>query len=307
MATMYSLPFKGDNEIFSIYGRRDLDGDGRYDNTHGGWDIRPPKVNGTVPTAFALWPCDGEIDSEGNFNGLTSANTNASYGIYRRVKTADGSYVILAHMALAAAGTGALVYEGVVAGRYGPNTTGNSGGVHAHWEGRHGGSGTAYRCCPGEMLGIANVKDVTYNREAMNAATVGHLTCERAGYRWRTGAGIDEPLFFDGNNGQKMYALTGVIYRVYAVREVAGTEWCQVTPPMSCIKKGRAPELWVSADCGEYEPIAKAEQAPPTPAQKLDWNSGNSFVVTATGADKARLAALVAELGLPCRSYTEVE
>ena len=38
---IFTLPFAGENEVFSIFGNRDCNGDGKWDSAkHGGWDVR---------------------------------------------------------------------------------------------------------------------------------------------------------------------------------------------------------------------------------------------------------------------------
>ena len=54
----------------------------------------------------------------------------------------------------------------------------------------------------------------------------------------------------------------------------------------------------VAAHLGSYTSMVR----PALPA--IDWN-GDRFTITATGADKARLRALVEELSLPCIAVRE--
>lgn len=301
MAQLYTLPLAGENEVFSIYGLRDLDGNGTLEDRHSGWDIRPPKVGGRVPEFTAQAPAAGAVDWVQTWDGHTKTGSQ-SYGNACRVKTPEGVYVYAAHMTAREVTKGQTVAGGQVLGQYGAKTTGNSGGPHVHIEMRAGGTSTAKRACPGEFFGIANTKDVVYHRERMEVATVGLLTCTKANYRWREGAGTDWPLFKDKNNGAQMYCRVGVIYRVYATATVAGQLWCQVTPPAGCITKGKAPALWVSAACGSYQP--KAEPAKPEPGPgPVDWDSaGNDFVVTASAGDRAELREVCERLGLPVKN-----
>lgn len=247
---LYTLPFEGQNQIFSIYGWRDLNGDGKYDNKHGGWDIRPPKQNGVVPTKKAQWPCDGKIDWVWNCQTVNSSSGNDSYGIARRIITPEnGIYLLQAHMASAAKSSGD-VKAGDIAGTYGPRTTGNSGGVHDHVEIRVGGTASTYRKCPGSVFGLTNTKDVTYDREKMDELCIGYLDCMESDYQWRTGPGTSHEPYKDANNGSKMYTIKGVTYRVYDIRTVDGVKWCQITPGPECITNGKATVCWVSSKCG---------------------------------------------------------
>ena len=298
MAQIYTLPLAGENEVFSIYGKRDLDGNGTLEDTHGGWDIRPPKVSGAVPVFDAQAPASGTVDWVQTWDGKTKTG-NMSYGTAARFKTAEGVYVYAAHMTTRYVKKPQKVAAGTVLGHYGAKTTGASGGPHIHVEMRDGGTSTAKRACPGEFFGLANAKDVTYHRERMEAAVIGHLSCTKADYRWREGAGTDKPLYRDKNNGAGMYCRKGVIYRVYGTATVAGQLWCQVTPPASCITKGSAPALWVSAACGSYEPKANAAN----PNDTANWDAdGNDFVVTASRGDRAALRRLCEDGQLPVRN-----
>lgn len=59
---IFTIPFAGENEIFSIFGNRDCNGDGKWDTAkHGGWDVRPPKVGGVVPTKQGQSFCSGRV------------------------------------------------------------------------------------------------------------------------------------------------------------------------------------------------------------------------------------------------------
>lgn len=273
MAQLHNLPFAGDNELFSIYGWRDLNGDGRMDNKHGGWDIRPPKVGGVVPTKTGEAPCVGYVDWRQVFNKTTSANDSTSYGNCVRLKAEGAIYAYMAHLYTIALAFGQGVAQGQAVGQYGPRTTGNSGGVHCHLEYRVGGTATARRVCPGELLGISNTKDVTYNREKIDAAKVGLLTCTEDAYRWRLGAGTDKALFKDSNNGAGATCHADAIYRVYATETTGGQLWCQITPPASCITKGSAPACWVSAACGSYVATTPAVQEVPADESLSDETS----------------------------------
>lgn len=288
MAQIYTLPLAGENEVFSIFGKRDLDGNGTLENDHGGWDIRPPKVNGAVPVFDAQAPATGTIDWVQTWDGKTKTGS-MSYGTAARIKTAENVYIYAGHMTTRYVKKAQKVTAGAALGHWGAKTTGNSYGPHDHVEFRDGGTGTAKRACPGEFFGLPNVKDVTWHRERMEAAVIGYLTCQKASYRWREGAGTDKPLFKDKNNGAQMYCRKGVVYRVYATATAAGQLWCQVTPPASCIVKGSAPALWVSAECGSYEPKANAAN----PHDTANWDAeGNDFVVTASKGDRPALRAL---------------
>lgn len=291
MAQLHTLPFAGSNEVYSLFGWRDLSGNGKFDNKHGGWDIRPPKVGGVVPTATGQACCAGAVDWKQVYNAVTTRNDSTSYGNAVRIKTTEGVYCYMAHLYNHALAKGQQVQRGAAVGQYGPKTTGNSGGVHCHLEYRVGGTGTGQRVCPGEVLGISNTKDVVYDREAMEAHVVGYLRCTKDAYRWRLGAGTDKALYKDANNGAGAYCHAGVIYRVYATAIAGGVVWCQITPPQSCITRGTAPACWVSSQCGVYE--AKAVPVPaPAKMQRCT-------VTPATVDGYVEMARVFASLKLP--------
>lgn len=316
------LPFPGENEIFSIYGRRDLDGKASngMEDWHSGGDIRPPKICGTVPTEKAQTVMPGIVDWRQNFNSRTSANDSTSYGNALRVyDKASGLRAYTAHASKLLPAYGNSVEEGQEIGTWGPNTTGNSGGVHLHLEFRQGGTGTKNRVCFADVLGIANVKDVTYHREAMEAAAIGTLDVLTAGYRWRTGPGTHNALWLDDNNGAMHYCICGVLYLVYAVDyDNAGNMWCQITPPPCCITAGRAPELWVSAAAGTYLTNMEQESTDADSSTMFDCNvmlrpktvqqaqaiADKAMTLelpvyyAVSGGDKAALAALADSLGV---------
>ena len=88
MAQLYTLPLAGENEVFSIYGLRALDGNGTLEDRHGGWDIRPPKVSGTVPVFEAQAPAAGTVDWVQTWDGKTK--TGNSGGVHVHVEMRDG-------------------------------------------------------------------------------------------------------------------------------------------------------------------------------------------------------------------------
>lgn len=303
MAQLHQLPFAGQNEIFSIYGWRDLSGNGRMDDRHAGWDIRPPKVSGAVPTAAAQAPCAGRVDWLQQFNRVTRANDATSYGNCIRL-LAEGKepmYIYMAHLCTHALERGQRVERGTVAGRYGPHTTGNSGGIHCHLEYRVGGLPVGHRVCPGELLGIANTKDVTYDREQMSACAIGQLNCTVNDYRWRLGAGTDHELYLDANNHATAKCHAGVLYRVYATAMAADQLWCQITPPPRCIVKGHAPACWVSAACGSYTAASITAEPKHAADEEHKQHPGSlerCCVTPGSRGNALELAALAYDLGL---------
>lgn len=59
---LFTLPFAGENEVYSIFGNRDCNCDGKWDTAkHGGWDVRPTKVGGVVPTKQGQDFCSGRV------------------------------------------------------------------------------------------------------------------------------------------------------------------------------------------------------------------------------------------------------
>ena len=264
MGELFTLPFAGGNEVFSIFGKRDCNGDGKWDTAkHGGWDVRPPKVGGVVPTKQGQAVCSGRVDWKNVYNAITQDNGTNSYGNAIRIVTEGGVRAYMAHLYSHNLSVGEFVNAGDIVGQYGPRTTGNSGGVHCHVEFRIGGTSTSRRTCPGNMFGLTNTKDVVYNRERMEAATIGWLDCTRDNYRWRFGPGVENDLFEDVNNGALQYCIKGVLYRVYAMaKDKDGQSWYQITPGDACITKGTAPACWVSGECGTYtakKPASAAE------------------------------------------------
>lgn len=305
MGTIYTLPFVGENKVASAYGWRTLSG---IRDFHSGFDFHPMEKGLKKSQALCYWAADGHVDWLQNWDGHTKTG-NMSYGNCERAVTADKVYQYMAHLYNHLNRKGEEVKQGGVVGYIGPQTTGNSTGNHLHAEFRVGGTATANRVCPGEMYGLANVADVTYDREKMENAAVGYLECTEASYRWRTGAGTGFALYVPANIGKSMYCRVGVTYRVYAVVLLPnGETWLQITPPASCITAGKAPELWVSSACGTYTAKEKPEHNKPEPdanekPDKVDWNSTcNEFVVSATGADRNELRELCERLDLPVKN-----
>lgn len=293
---LYTLPFQGRNRITSPYGPRTVNG---AKDVHNGFDIVGD--DGTDIGA----PCAGTVTVSTIVTDRN--NINWQCGNYVNLKNADGVTVSMRHMASRAVAAGQNVSTGDKLGVMG--NTGYSFGAHTHWE-AHNASGT--KIDPGELLGLADLAGVSYDREKMDEACIGYLECTVAQYRWRTGAGTSFALYKPSNTGTCMYCRKGVTYRVYAVVVLPNGEvWCQVTPPESCVVKGEAPQLWVSAACGTY--TAKEQPAEPEPAKpdpdanekpdKVDWSSTcNEFVVSATGADRNELRALCERLKLPVKN-----
>lgn len=299
MGEIFTLPFAGENEVFSIYGNRDCNGDGKWDTAkHGGWDVRPPKVGGVVPTKQGQAVCSGRVDWKNVYNAVTRDNGTNSYGNAVRIVTEGGVRAYMAHLYSHNLSVGEFVNAGDIVGQYGPRTTGNSGGVHCHVEFRLGGTSTTRRTCPGNMFGMANSKDVTYHRERMEAATIGWLDCTRDNYRWRLGPGVENALFEDANNKALQYCIKGVLYRVYAVaHDKDGAAWYQITPGDACITKGTAPVCWVSGECGTY-----TAKQPASPADSLKEAADGLHVMkfTPTSEDDAEaLARAMLALRLP--------
>lgn len=276
---LYTLPFKGRNRITSPYGPRTVNG---VKDVHNGFDIV-----GDDDTAIGA-PCAGTV----KVSTIVTDHSTAIWerGNYVDMKNDAGVTVSMRHMASRAVTAGQSVNAGDKLGVMG--NTGYSFGAHTHWE-AHDASGAATN--PGELLGLADLAGVSYDREAMDAVCVGYLECLAEQYRWRTGPGTQYSLYKPANTGTCMYCRKGVTYRVYAVETVNDELWCQITPPVTCVKSGSAPQLWACAACGGH--LAK-----PAPAA-VDWSSPcNEFVISATGADRTVLRALCERLQLPVRN-----
>ena len=302
MGVVYTLPFAGENKLASAYGWRTLNG---VRDFHSGWDWHPMEKGVKKQQALCYWAADGKVDWLQNWDGKTKTG-NMSYGNCERAVTPDKTYMYMAHLYDHMNKYGDSVKQGGTVGLIGPKTTGNSTGNHLHAEFRVGGTSTSKRVCPGEMYGLANVADVTYDSEKMDEATIGYLDCTNASYRWRTGAGTNFSLYKPSNTGSCMYCRVGVKYRVYAVIVLAnGETWCQITPSKTCITKGSAPTLWVSAACGTYEAkkVPDSSNNPDNPNDKANWDAdSNEFVVSASKGDREHLRNACNEKQLPVRN-----
>lgn len=296
---MYLFPFEGRNRISSSFGIRTLNGKTDF---HKGLDIvgvDDKRVHAVI---------GGYVKSSTiitNHNDLTW-----QWGNYIKIHGDDGLDWFYCHLATRYVKIGDRIEAGDIIGLMG--NTGYSFGEHTHLEVRNGKKESLNPCV---YLGIPNISSVEYDTALIASSIIITLTCVHGSYRWRTGVGVDKPLYYD-RNAVVFHCMEDVIYRVYDIRaDDTGMLWCQITPPNSCTI-GNVEELWVSSECFDMpitippedpEPTDPPSDGPENPEPKpVDWDSScNEFVVSATGNDRKRLRSLCEELSLPVKNLTE--